>query len=71
MFAITPYAAERQVMTETDDGKYKFEWERCRVIGVHKDTDGEPVYVVEVFHHGTSSLAFEFDVKRLEPGNPF
>jgi hypothetical protein len=71
MFALpTPYIAERQVMIETDDSKYKFSWERCKVIGVGKDEDGEPVYVCEIFHHGTFSLVMEAEVRRLEPGNP-
>ncbi len=71
MFALpTPYIAERQVMIDSDDGKYNFEWERCKVIGVGKDEDGEPVYVCETFHFGTSSLVLEAEVKRLERGNP-
>lgn len=71
MFALpTPYIAERQIYERQPDGSYKYTWERCKVIGVGKDDDGEPAYVVEIYHNGTSSLALEQDVKRLERGNP-
>lgn len=71
MFALpNPYIAQRQICTKQDDGTWRYEWENCKVIGVGKDDDGEPVYVVEVYHSGTSSLSLEMDVKRLERGNP-
>ncbi|MDW9583464.1 hypothetical protein GOB17_28115 [Sinorhizobium meliloti] len=71
MFALpTPYIAQRQVFNETDNGGMKAEWQNCRVIGISKDDDGEPAYVVEVYHNGTSSLSIEPYVKRLERGNP-
>lgn len=71
MFALpTPYIAERQIFVETENGGMKAQWECCKVIGVGKDDGGEPCYVVEVFHNGTSSLSLEPDVKRLERGNP-
>lgn len=71
MFALpTPYIAQREVFRETKNGGMKAEWENCKVIGIGTDDDGEPAYVVEVYHAGTSSLAIEPYIKRLEPGNP-
>lgn len=71
MFALpTPFIAERQIFETTPEGSMRSVWERCKVLGVGKDEDGEPVYVVEVYHNGTSSLSMEMDIKRLERGNP-
>lgn len=70
MFALpTPYIAERQTYTKTATGM-RPSWERCKVIGITKDDEGELHYIVEAYHGGTSSLSMEFDVRRIEPGNP-
>ncbi len=66
MFAVTPYFAERFVI-EHIDGKRLSNWERCRVIGVGKDEDGDPVYVCEIAHNGTTSLVMEMEVRRMGP----
>lgn len=70
MFAIEPYFAERRVLKANDAGEHKRQWERVRVVGMTKDGAGEPAYLVELFHGGTSSLAIEGEIKRLEKGNP-
>ncbi|MBC7149850.1 MAG: hypothetical protein H5U22_10755 [Rhizobium sp.] len=70
MFAIEPYFAERRVLKANEAGEYKHVWEHVRVIGVTKDMNNEPAYLIEAFHGGTSSLAIEGEIKRLEKGNP-
>lgn len=70
MFAIEPYFADRRVLKASGNGELKHTWERVRVVGVTKDTNNEPAYLVEAFHGGTSSLAIEGEIKRLEKGNP-
>lgn len=70
MFSIEPFYAERRVLKTNTDGEYKHQWERVRVVGMTKDDAGQPAYLIELFHNGTSSLAFEGEIKRLEKGNP-
>jgi len=70
MFAIEPYFAERRVLKTSDNGEHQRTWERVRVVGMTKDDAGQPAYLVECFHNGTSSLAFEGEIRRLEKGNP-
>lgn len=68
MFALpVPYVAERRVYTTQPNGKCTPSWEQCKVIGITKDDDGEPAYVVEVYHFDTQSLAIETEVKRSGP----
>lgn len=69
MIAITPFIAEYRVLITKGDGKPKPEWRSCKVLGATV-VDDEPVYVIEVFHGGTSSLTTTEEVKRLGPGNP-
>lgn len=62
MFAITPYAAER----DTSKG-----WQPCRVIGIAVDaTSVSPSYVVEYHVDGIAYLKTEECVRKVGPGNP-
>lgn len=70
MFSIEPYFAERRALKANDTGALKHVWERVRVIGISRDMNGEPAYLIEAFHNGTSSLAIEGEIRRLEKGNP-
>lgn len=70
MFSIEPYFAERRVLKANEAGEYRRQWERVRVIGISRDMNDEPAYLVELFHNGTSSLAIESEIKRLEKGSP-
>lgn len=70
MFSIEPFYAERRVLKANEAGEHRRQWERVRVIGISRDMNGEPAYLIEAFHNGTSSLAIEGEIKRLEKGNP-
>ncbi|SCB41710.1 hypothetical protein [Rhizobium multihospitium] len=71
MFAIpTPYFASREIYTKQAGGSMKASWQPCRVIGVTKDDDGEPAYIVEYTHDGITYLGTESYVRRSERGNP-
>jgi hypothetical protein len=69
MIAINPYLAEYRVLVAKGDGKHQPEWRGCKVLGVTMD-DGEPKYIIEIYHGGTSSLTTTDEVKRSERGNP-
>lgn len=64
MFAIEPYAAERQRFIKNDKGGLDCPWEPCRVIGVTKDEDGELVFIVETQHGRDRMLETEVYVRR-------
>ena len=68
MFAVTPYYAEREVIT-TEGRPTRTSWQPCRVIGIDKD-DGEYIYIVEVVSDGCTFLEREPYVRPLEKGNP-
>ncbi|RUV89192.1 hypothetical protein EOA60_08285 [Mesorhizobium sp. M1A.F.Ca.IN.020.06.1.1] len=65
MFAIEPYAAERQVFKSNDKGGMDSHWEPCRVLGVTKDEDGELVFIVETQHGRDRMLEMETYVRRV------
>ncbi|MFD1744051.1 hypothetical protein ACFSE1_01120 [Rhizobium helianthi] len=64
MFAVTPYIAERPMWVEQPNGKVKQEWAPCRVIGITKDDDGDPAFVVEFASSGSVFLAVESEIRR-------
>lgn len=66
MFSIEAYAAQRQVFTANESGGMTSEWEPCRVLGITKDEDGEPGYLVEFYSGRESMLAVESYVRRLK-----
>jgi hypothetical protein len=63
MFSVTPYQAEFQKYVTQPDGGLKSEWHQCRVLGITKDADGEPVYVVQVGDRGETHLQLEHFVR--------
>ncbi|MBO3760033.1 hypothetical protein [Ciceribacter sp. L1K22] len=67
MFAVTPYLAERIVFGKNPDAPAGEIWQRCLVVGIARDVDGDPVFVVEVNDGGSSYLSFEDEVRRLDP----
>lgn len=69
MIAVTPFFAEYQVCENTN-GKHKFLWQPCKVLGIVKPPSHEPEYLIEIYHNGTSSLMTTGEVKRNERGNP-
>lgn len=42
------------------------DWEPCRVLGVTKDEDGEPAYLVEFYNGRESMLAVEPYIRRIK-----
>lgn len=70
MIAVTPYYANREVLTTQEDGSTKSSWHPCRVLGVTEDDDCEPVFVVEFVQGGITYLEKEMYVRKMEPGNP-
>jgi hypothetical protein len=65
MFAVTPYAAQRQRFIKNENGGLDCPWEPCRVIGITKDEDGEPAYLVEFKSGGEFMLAVETYIRKL------
>lgn len=65
MFAIEPYAAERERFIKNDKGGLDASWEPCRVIGVTRDEDGELAFIVETQHGRDRMLDFEMYVRRV------
>ncbi|RUX49613.1 hypothetical protein EOA33_12030 [Mesorhizobium sp. M4A.F.Ca.ET.050.02.1.1] len=63
MFAIEPYAAERQVFKSNDKGGMDSVWEPVRVLGVTMQDD-EPVYIVETLNGRDRMLECELYVRR-------
>lgn len=59
MFAIPAYTAEFQEFVLDDDRKMNGTWQQCRVLGVAKDEDGQPAYVVEFGRNGVTHLSIE------------
>lgn len=63
MFPIEPYMAEFQEFRMGDD-KLNTTWRQCRVIGITKDEDGQPGYLVEFGDRGVTHLAVEPYVRK-------
>ncbi|RWB89246.1 MAG: hypothetical protein EOQ52_12790 [Mesorhizobium sp.] len=59
MFAIEPYAAERERFIKNDKGGLDVFWEPVRVLGVSKDDDGELSYIVETYSGSDRMLSVE------------
>lgn len=55
MFSIEPYLAEFEEST-LKDGALQSTWKPCRVVGITRDDDGEPAYIIEVVNRGTTYL---------------
>jgi len=51
----------------TNGGKLSERWEPCWVIGIAKDSAGEPAYIVEVTRDGCQFLELETELKRPAP----
>lgn len=65
MFALpTPYIAERNEWIKQANGSMKEVWSPCRVIGVTKNDEGEPAYVVEYGSGGSLFLSIEPEIRR-------
>ena len=58
MFPIESYFAEIEEFDTSGDG-VKITWKPCKVIGITRDEDGDPAYLVEVMHKGVACLRVE------------
>lgn len=67
MFAVTPFAAMRQIFTMNDAGGMDATWKPCRVIGIDASGD-EPTYLVEVRDSdGSFYIAKEDTIRKCPP----
>ena len=65
MFSIEPFDAERYVVRTKKGGPTTMKYEYCRAVGVTKNDDGEPAYVVSFVEDGMHCLAIEDSLRML------